>query len=78
MSNTYKTTDIYLAAALLVNGAKLVDIDRAGRNVVFELESEGDIKGMINSHMNDELMVPAKSYKITIQELKDSIFANED
>lgn len=83
MENKLSSTDIYLAAALMSLGAKLVDVNREEpRHMIFSLEMDGFESSILNQtdahllsnlekeYANEQLMVNAVKYKDAIQRLK--------
>jgi hypothetical protein len=77
-----KTTDLYLAAAFLSLGAKLVNVNRdEPRHMVFEFEyvkfdssilqnAVNNLDVIENDWTNDTLMINATAYKDAIQKMK--------
>lgn len=70
MNQTYRTADLYEAAALYTTGEKLVDIDteRKPYGFIFEDATVGKIKAI--EYANNELAVLAKDYADAVKLLK--------
>lgn len=65
MNETYKTTDLYLAAYLKLNGKQLITIERNGRKAQFVFMGECDVEA--EDFYNGE----AKHFLAYARELRD-------
>lgn len=74
--NTYKTTNIYLAAALVSLGAELEDIDHTDRrHQVFFLAGRLDFSVLETAWFDGRLNGNLCRYKDALQKLKSKIHA---
>ncbi len=69
------TKDIYLAAAFLALGAKLVGIDRTDRqHQEFQFDPQNlDLDHVINLYMNRELFINVNDYRDAFQRIKSAL-----
>lgn len=67
----YRTSELYLAAFLKVNGKRIDSIEREGKRVFFNFEAVED--GLVTSFYNDAA-VGALSYKNALNDLKTIVF----
>lgn len=71
MENTYKTKDLYEAAALLAKGEKFVGIDRKARPPHdFIFEDKNVCNAISIRHLNGDLAVMSKEYAEAVKVLK--------
>ena len=69
------TTDIYLAAALLAVGAKLVNVDYSDqRHIKFTLETDNDISILERDFDNGELVGDLSSYADNLRKIKNKLY----
>jgi len=73
------TTDIYLAAALLGNGAKLVGVDYTDqRHVKFAFKSEKDLEALEVDYDNDELVGSLSTYADSLRKIKNKLYLGNE
>jgi len=82
MSET-KTTDLYLAAALLCKGAKIGKITKSSKKNSNQVEFtlvlvDGNIENLVMDYLNDQLLVEASSFRTKIVDLKERMFNASD
>lgn len=73
--NTYITSDIGHASALLCKGYELIDLDKSNPNQVkFILFRSQGLDNSINNYWNDSLKVYARAFYENLKMLKTRIF----
>lgn len=73
------TTDIYLAAALLCNGAKLIGVDYSDqRHVKFSFKSEKDLEVLEVDYDNDELVGSLSTYADSLRKIKNKLYLGNE
>lgn len=79
MSNNtyeYETTDLYLAAALIAAGIKLVRIGRDNpRRAVFVFDDSDELRTYEREHWADELFVTSTRHGAAIKQLKAMLYS---
>lgn len=76
---TKTTTDIYLAAALLCNGAKLSGVDYSDqRHVKFTFRSEKDLDDIEVDYDNDELIGSLSTYADSLRKIKNKLYLENE
>ena len=71
--NTYKTSDIYLAAFLKAKGMKIIDREKCGTRVTFIFDDQPVRKILVVEFFNDGV-VGIGAYRNAIQDLKTIVF----
>jgi len=74
MKNVYKTRDLAEAAALLVTGEQLMDVEREVNVCWFVFQDQGGCRNAVNQYYFGELLVNARAYREAINRLKNMIF----
>lgn len=70
MDTSYVTTNVYLAAALLSQDIKLIDVDRVdSKHIKFVFEGIG-VDSIVVDWDNKELEVNAREYADALREIK--------
>ena len=75
--NDYKTKDLYEAALLYADGAKLVDVEGEGKSCWFVFENRSECERISRLYWAGEAEVKAKAYSDALRTLKDRLFANK-
>lgn len=73
--NSYKTKDMYEAAALIAAGSNLIDLEPENGHYLFIFLGSDSCRTASDSYWNEELQVPAKALTDAIRSLKDRLFA---
>lgn len=76
MKNVYKTKDLAEAAALLVSGKQLVEVEREANVCWFVFLNPGACRSAANQYYFGELFVNARTYREAINRLKNMIFGS--
>lgn len=78
LKTTYKTTDIYLATALIVCGAELLDFEETRnikKQIVFVLSVPNiDWEKIVDDYINDKLKIKARNFVETFKALRSKMF----
>ena len=74
LTNTYQTSDLYLAAYLKAKGLRFLNTKRSGTRHIFIFDGCGDIKKRVQDYYNDEL-VGITAFKNAIQDLKTIMYS---
>lgn len=74
MNNTYQTSDLYCAAALIASGCDLVDIDSTNRRCVFVFKDEESVETVAKKYWAREMMLEPFSLFSAHKYLKTRIY----
>lgn len=74
MKNVYKTRDLAEAAALLVTGEQLMEVEREVNVCWFVFRDKGGCRNAANQYYFGDLLVNARAYREAINRLKNMIF----
>lgn len=76
----FRTTNFYLAAYLLAEGMKLLDIDRSNpRRSVFVFAEEPKREDLVhNYNFGQEALVDARKYSLILKELKSKLYMDNN
>jgi hypothetical protein len=66
----FRTADLSLAATLLNEKYRLLDLDRSSQNVEFIFEESEKLPTTVASYWRDELMCPAQSLLASLKRAK--------
>jgi hypothetical protein len=73
VADTYRTSDLHLAAFLKAKGMRILDTTKNGRRSTFVFYDKGNSKELIQEFFNDG-MVSITAFKNALQDLKTMVF----
>jgi hypothetical protein len=73
INNTYRTSDLHLAAFLKAKGMRILDTKKNGGRSTFIFGDKGNSKELIQEFFNDG-MVSITAFKNALQDLKTMVF----
>ncbi len=66
----FRTKDIGIAAALMEEKHRLIDLDRSNPSVEFIFEDSDDLQDTLGMYLGDELKCPAQSLLLSFRKAK--------
>lgn len=77
MRDTFRTSDLWLSAALLASGKKLVDVSWDGPRASFGFLNARDCQEASQAHWVGDLKVSSKAFADALRTLKDRLHGDE-